>query len=199
MPPVVIEGTLNIRVIWTLANGQEALNVLNADIGAGPSVNQAMATTIAGHVGAAHVSSGLQALQPTTVELDRVDIRDLRTANQPLISATIGQAGTDTSDQLPNGVSLVVTARTALVGRSFRGRTFIPGFSGTARGTDGTATTAAQDAAAGFLDDLNGDMTAEGWPLGVASQTTSPGFITQVTNYVTRNGVWDRQWRRALP
>lgn len=203
MPPVVIEGTLNIRVIWTLSGVEFAINVLNANIGAAAVVNAAMASTIAGHVGSAHGTSGLNALQPDTVAIDRVDIRDVRTANQPILSAAVGSAGTIVGgDLLPRGNALVVTSRTALAGRSFRGRTYIPGLAETASGLDGRATTAAQDAVSAFLTDFNTSMTTEGWPLGVASLFSAgvrrdPGIINNITGFITRNGVWDRQWRRT--
>jgi hypothetical protein len=147
MGPVIIDGTLNIRVIWTFDGADLAINVLNANIGPSPSVNQAMADTIAGHAGDAHDSSDLNTLQPTDLVLDRVDIRDVRSANQPLISATVNSAGTDTDDLLPRGNALVVTSRTALAGRSFRGRTYVPGFSDVATESTGLATSAARDAA----------------------------------------------------
>lgn len=203
MPPIVIEGTLSIRVIWLLSGALLGENVLHANIGGAAVVNQAMATTIAGHVGAAHGSSGLNGFQPTTVTLDRVDIRDVRTANQPLLSGAVGSAGTSAAELLPRGNALVVTARTALAGRSFRGRTYIPGLDEVSSGADGRASAAATAATTDFLTDLNTAMTSEGWPLGVASLFNAgvrrdPGIITNVTGFVSRNGIFDRQWRRAL-
>lgn len=202
MPPVVIDGTLSIRIVWLLAGAEFASNIVNANIGASPSVDQSMATTIAGHVGSAHGSSGLQPLQPADVTIGRVDIRDVRTANQPVISASVGTAGTSVNELLPRGNSLVVTLRTALAGRSYRGRTYVPGFARDAIDMTGRATTAATDAAGAFIDDLNTSMTSEGWPLGVGSlfengTRRDTGVINNIINAVVRNSVWDRQWRRT--
>lgn len=203
MPPIVIEGTLSIRVIWLLSGALLGENVLHANIGAGSVVDQAMANTIAGHLVSAHGTSGLNGIQPTSVTLDRVDIRDVRTPNQPLISGAVGSAGTSVAELLPRGNALVVTARTALAGKSFRGRTYIPGLDETTSGADGRAVPAATTATVAFLDDFNGLMTGSGWPLGVGSLfeagvRRSPGIITNITGFVSRNGIFDRQWRRAL-
>lgn len=203
MPPVVVDGTLSIRVVWTAAGSPLGQNVLNARIGSGPAVNQAMATTIAGHLESAHTSSGLDALQSTDVSMDLVEIRDLREPNQPLISAAIGSPGLSAANLVPRGNSLVVTSRTALAGRSFRGRTYVPGFSDEATDASGRATQAAQDAATAFIVDFGAAMDGEGWPLGVASLVSGgvrrdPGIITLIDSWVCRNAIWDRQWRRAL-
>lgn len=203
MPPIVIEGALSIRVIWLLSGALLGENVLHANIGAGAVVDQAMANTIAGHAGTAHSGSGLNALQPTTITLDRVDIRDVRTPNQPLLSGNVGSAGTSAAELLPRGNALVVTARTALAGKSFRGRTYVPGLDETTSGADGRATAAATTATVDFLDQFNTAMTGSGWPLGVASLFSEKvrrpeGIITNITGFVSRNGIFDRQWRRAM-
>lgn len=203
MPPVIIDGTVSIRVVWTFAGSPLGQNVLNANIGGAPAVNQAMADTIGGHLDDAHSSSGLDALQNEDVSLASVEIRDVRTANQPLIEASIGSPGTATSDLVPRGNALVVTSRTNLAGRSFRGRCYVPGFADDATDTSGRATQGAQDAAQAFLSDFGDAMDGEGWPLGVASlfsggERRDEGIITNITNWVVRNAVWDRQWRRAL-
>lgn len=195
MPPVVITGTLQIRVVWTLGGADYGQNVLHANIGGTPSVDQSMASTIAGFAGAAHTGSGLAALQPSSVVLDRVDIRDLRTANQPLLSASVASAGTATGQLLPRGTAQVVTLRTALAGRSFRGRVYVPGFAEEAADVDGRATQAARDAAVAFVEGFGDSMAANGWPLGVASVKLAA--INNIVGMVSRDSVWDRQWRRA--
>lgn len=203
MPPVIITGSLNIRIVWTQAAAPLAFNVVNANIGGAAVVNQAMANTIAGFLDAAHTSSALETLQPTSVSLDRVEIRDVRQANQALIPASIASPGTSVGELLPRGVALGVTARTALAGRSFRGRNFIPGFDEASADVNGRATQAAADAAVAFMTDFNSDMSTQGWPLGVGSLFSGglrrdPGIITNITLFESRNLVWERIWNRAL-
>lgn len=203
MPPVIVEGSLHIRVIWTYDGSMLGINSLYANIGSGPNVNSAMASTIAGHLGSAHGDSGLNTHQPPAVSLANVEIRDVRQANQPLLSASVDSPGTGAGDLLPRGNALVVTSRTNLAGRSFRGRTYVPGFDESASDAAGRASSDAQTAASDFLSDFNASMDGEGWPLGVASLVSNnerrdPGIITLIDDFVTRNAVWDRQWRRAL-
>lgn len=194
MAPIVIPSTLRIRLIWQLNSQDWAQNVLHASIGAGPAVDQAMADTIASHAGGAHTSSGLAVLQPTSVTLDRVIIRDLRQANRAPIPSAIGSAGTATGNLLPLGVGLVCTLRTALAGKSFTGRSYIPGFSEDANEALGVASPAAQAAAQAFIGDLNTSMTGSGWPLGVASLKFLE--INLLTAAEVRDGKWDGQSSR---
>lgn len=195
MAPVVIPGTLQVQLIWNLSGVFLGMNVLNALIGAGPTVDQTMANAIGDLAEAAHTGSPLSTLQPTTLTLASVRIRDIRTANNPQLESTIGSAGTATTDLLPRGNALVVTARTARAGGSFRGRVYVPGFAEGASGADGRATATAVSAAQEFLTNFQNSMGSNAWPLAVASQKLA--ISTPITIFVTRNNVWDRQWRRA--
>lgn len=74
------------------------------------------------------LASGMQALYAANIELAAVKLRkwdpldpveDISTNNLPA-------AGTDTSDPLPPGVAILVSLRTAQIGRSYRGRVFLP-------------------------------------------------------------------------
>lgn len=195
MAPVVIPGTLQIQLIWNLGTAFLGMNVLNALIGAGPTVDQTMSNAIADLAEAAHTGSPLATLQPTTVTLASTRIRDIRTANNPQLETLIGSAGTSTADLLPRGNALVVTSRTARAGGSFRGRTYVPGFSESAAGADGRASATAMTAASEFLTNFQNSMGSNAWPLAVAS--TKLAVSTPITIFVTRNNVWDRQWRRA--
>lgn len=204
MPPVVIDGGLQIRIVWLLPGEQTALNVLHSNIGSSPAVNAAMAGTISQAVADAHTSSGLNAVQPASVQIDRVDIRDVRTANQPIITGTAGMPSPGTvadGDMLPKQDALVVTHRTALAGRSFRGRTYLPGFDETESMAAGEAATSARDAAAAFLQDLQAGVSAEGWPLAVASLVSDgvrrdPGVLNNITSFSQRVSSWGSQRRR---
>lgn len=196
MPPVVITGTLSIRVIWALGGSDWAVNAPHALIGASPAVDQSMADTIASALGSAHSSSGLNALQPTSVELSRVQIRDIRTANNAPVESSIASAGTATGELLPRGTGLVVTQRTARAGTSFRGRMYTPGFSEASNTATGRADQAAQDAATAFWSDFANAMQGQGWPLAVASRKL--GQSTVITNSLVRDAVWDGQRRRAF-
>src|SRR5690554_7416106 len=93
MPQVVIEGTYSITITWALAGADWAVNQLHALIPSADSVDAALAAAWASDIEAAHVNSGLQALQPTAVSLSRVDVRDLRDPALPAYSAPMTSAG----------------------------------------------------------------------------------------------------------
>ena len=152
MPQVVIEGTYSITITWALAGTDWAVNQLHALIPSADSVDAALAAAWASDIEAAHVASGLAALQPTSVSLSRVDVRDLREPALPAYSAPMTSAGTSEAELLPRGTALVVTKRTNRAGPSFRGRIYIPGFSEEANETGGRATSAATAAAVAFVE-----------------------------------------------
>ena len=66
---------------------------------------------------------------PTTLSLVNVKLTDLTTQISPAINVGTGlpAAGTSAGVSLPNNVALVLTKRTVLRGRSFRGRVYLPG------------------------------------------------------------------------
>ena len=128
MPQVVIEGTYSITITWALSGADWAINQLHALIPSSDSVDAALAAAWATDIESAHVNSGLQALQPTSVSLSRVDVRDLREPALPAFSAPMTSAGTAEEELLPRGTALVVTKRTSRAGPSYRGRIYVPGF-----------------------------------------------------------------------
>lgn len=192
---IIITGTYEIRITWALSGADWALNVLHAQLPGGESVNQGLADAWATDLSAAHTSSGLEALQPTTVSLDRVGVRDLRTANQPMYEANIASAGTGTGDLLVRAASVNVTLRTSLAGRSFRGRSYVPGFDETQNTADGSIDPAAQAAAVAWISAIRTAATARGHTLAVAS--VKLGISTPVTAQIVRDNVWDVQRRRG--
>jgi hypothetical protein len=197
VPPVIIDASIDIRIIWALPGGKQALSVLHSQIGGSAPVNQAMANTIAQAVSDAHTSSGLAAVQPDSVSIESVAIRDLRTPNQPLIIGTTGlpSAGTIVDgDMLPKQDAINITKRTALAGKSFRGRMYTPGFDESVSMSGGEASTGGRDAAVAFLEDLNTDLTAEGWPLAVGS--VKLGISTVITGFDSRVASFASQRRR---
>jgi hypothetical protein len=192
---IIITGTYEIRIVWAYAGTDWALNVLHAQLPGGESVNQGLADGWATDLSAAHTSSGLEALQPTAVSLDRVGVRDLRTANQPMHEANIASAGTSANDLLPRAASLVVTMRTSLAGRSFRGRSYVPGFDEAQNTVEGTAVPAATAAATAWIAAIRTAATARGHTLAVGS--VKLGISTPVTAQIVRDNVWDTQRRRG--
>lgn len=201
MPQVVIEGTYSITITWALAGTDWAVNQLHALIPSADSVDAALAAAWASDIEAAHVASGLAALQPTAVSLSRVDVRDLREPALPAYSAPMTSAGTSEAELLPRGTALVVTKRTNRAGPSYRGRIYIPGFSEEANETGGRATSAASAAALAFVEGLQDAATARGHTLAVASLYKAGSFdpsANPITQLEVRDNIWDGIRGRAF-
>jgi len=148
VPPLVIPSTVRANIVWSLSGAEYALNVLHFIVPGGQVVTGATATDLAADVSAALGASQLDDWLDSSVELSRVSVRDLRTANQPEYSAALSVFGTLAGDILSLQTSLCITLRTALAGKSFRGRTYITGFGEGANTSVGTCDAVAAAAAA---------------------------------------------------
>jgi hypothetical protein len=75
------------------------------------------------------IASVYAGLQHTSVILTNVNGRDLTTSSGIIANAPgrVGDHGTNGDALIPQGQTFTLTARTALAGRSFRGRTYLVG------------------------------------------------------------------------
>jgi len=209
MASLVIPNAIQVRLKWMLGTSVTAYNVLHASTGSGTQPTQALANTIGAAIKARYTSSGL-ALQHTTVtSLNKVGLRWIGAANfMEFEDAGAAVAGTGVGDPLPRAIALVVTLRTGMVGKSYRGRVYIPGWVEGANDGAGLASAAAQTAAAAFVNGVATDLAASGYVLGVASRerpadpsavppvTFKAAFITPTTTGLVRDALWDIQRRR---
>lgn len=193
---IIITGTYTIRITWQLSGVDWALNVMHAQIPGGASVDQALADSWATDLGALHTSSGLSAVQPSTVALDRVGVRDVRVANQAEHEAEVGSLGLSVANLLPRQAGIKVTTRTNLAGKSFRGGPTIPGFDEDQNNGAGQIAATASDAAEAFVAGIRTAATARGHTLAVGSVTL--GISTPITTQLVRDQIWDTQRRRGF-
>jgi hypothetical protein len=209
--PVVIPNCVQVRLFWTLPNGKTVYNVLHGTVAGGFSATAAVAEAIFTAIKAAGGWTAFKANVNSGVSLAGVDLRDLRTANQPIVaSSTAASAGTGAGTALPPGDALTVTLRTANAGRSFRGRVYLPGFDSTAMAAGGVAAAGTVTNAAGFVTAVQTALTASSIALAIAQPArnayTSPkgtfhaaraAAAAVVTSIVCRNNIFDHQRRRA--
>jgi hypothetical protein len=187
-----------LRVIFANGGVPYAVNVYGFSNTGNVAITQTLTNTVGAAIKAAVVSSGLQGALGTAITLTQVGLRDLRSANQPEfldsgVPATFNGAG----DLLPLNVTLCATLRTALAGRSFRGRSYISGFTETVNQANGTASAATGTAVTAWINAINSALQSSGLALAVLSRTTSR--VTPVTSVQVRDLVWDTQRRRAIP
>jgi hypothetical protein len=210
--PQIIPNTVEVVLNWELANGKVVHNVLHGRVAGGFSATSPVAEAIRTAITSGAAWTGFAAQLNDGVTFLGVSLRDLRAPNMPLVESTgAGATGTGAGVALPPEVALCVTLRTALAGRGFRGRVYLPGFDTDALYTDGRATNGAITASTTFVQHIQAAMTASGLTLGIAQPArqayTSPATgtaiparsatIVDVTSIVTRNGVFDSQRRRS--
>lgn len=203
MPALVVPQAGLMRLIWSLGGVPSAVGVYGVLNAGNIAITQALTNTIGTSVKSALTSSGLGAKLGTTITLANVGLRDIRSANAPeFLDSGAAVAGTGAGDLLPLQTCFVVTLRTPLAGRHFRGRTYLWGY------TEGqnTAGGAAQGSAAevAFVTALKTALTSSGLDLAIVSRPapTAPipfaGAVNAVTSIIARDLVWDTQRRRAI-
>jgi hypothetical protein len=204
MTSLVIPTAVQVRLHWFLYS-IPCFNVLGGIVGGGYGNSQAHADALGTAVLGRFTSSGLKALSASTTILTAVGIRDIRVANQvEFVSSAAEVAGTGSGDGLPNQLAAVVTLRTALAGKSYRGRAYFGGANEAQNNNTGAIEAAYNTALVSFMTGVQTDMATEGITLAVLSRPrTSPPFpvawggaATPVSSIVTRDTQWDTQRRR---
>jgi hypothetical protein len=148
---------------------------------------------------------------PSTGSLTRIELLDIRTPNQPVVSSTgAATPGTSASPGLPGEVAAVLTLRTALTGTANRGRVYVPNFATNALGASDTIAAATVTAIGGWVANIQGAVANIGGTWVVlhparasyigSTGTTHParpaGSVT-VQSAVVRDNHWDSQRRRG--
>lgn len=211
--PVVIPLCAQINILWALEDAKQGHSVLyGAYTGSfAGTVAQANGIMTALTTGASWTA--LAAFFPPTQGLAGITIRDVNTANQPLITSTVPFAGgTSASAALPNEVAVVITERTGKVGRAFRGRVYVPGWATNALGAGNVVAAAAITALQNWANTIPSAFTGQGytWSIGqkkrVAYVSPKTGISypqrdathTVISSQPVRDNHWDSQRRRGL-
>ena len=168
--PIIVPNTIEVDLVWNLASGKQVKNVLHASVLAGFTATAAVAQAIYASIVGSASWTAWAAYLSNQASLASVQLRDLRTANNPWVSSTgAATPGTSVSAALPPGVSLVISERTAFAGRGFRGRVYLPGLASNALvvGT-GAVLAAANTAALNFMTAVQTALTASNATLAIA-------------------------------
>lgn len=198
MPPLVIPNTAQVTLLWTLSGTPWAMNVLHYTIPSTMGVDTALAEGIFTQAKTDMSNAGLRPMLGSNWAFSGVSVRDLRGPNLPLFTSTgAALAGTAATETMPAQNCVCVTLRTALAGRSFRGRVYLSGFAEVANLGSGLIATAARDASANFINNIRQLIPAtfaDEIQLVVASRTLLE--TNAVQSAVVRDAVWDAQRRR---
>lgn len=211
MVQLVIPNCIQVRVRWSLQGVVPAYNVLTAQSGSGTQPTQAIANTVGAAIKAAYTSSGLAAVQATTLGISSIGLRWIGAPNfAEFIDSGGSVVGTGAGDPLPRQIALCVTLRTAMAGKSYRGRVYIPGFTEAQNDSGGAAVAGAVTAAVAFVTAIQTSLASSGYTLGVGSRervavpthvppiTAKAAFFTPLTAILSRDNTWETQRRRRV-
>jgi hypothetical protein len=203
MPALVVPNAAILRLLWSQGGILSAINVLGVVNGSNIAITQALTNTIGTAIKSALSSSGHTTAIGSTIALSNIGLRDIRSANQAeFLDSNAAQAGTGAGDLLPLQTCLCITLRTALAGKSFRGRCYLWGYTEGSNTANGGISSTTSSVA--FVTAIKSALVASGLDLGVLSRpnATLPipraGTVTPVTSVVARDSVWDTQRRRAI-
>lgn len=200
-----------IRVLWHITtHGRPQLYVTHAEYSlAGPlnpNIGETIWSTFKTSFGTAELPQWA-----TTFSMDGVEVIDIRGPNNPGVPSTSASVvGTGAAVGLPDQVSIVVTLRTNLTGRSFRGRVYTIGYTTTAVDATGSITTGARDAALTVVNAMKAGIAASGGTFAIRSpakpdRPSKPGgtlpatvyAITPVSTFEVRDLIFDTNRRRV--
>lgn len=209
MPECVTIVDNAIEVGFLLGNGTKTIHIVqhaSATQGFNPSV--VIANNMLTRIGGLITSSGLNAQIPTAWALGGVQMKDLRSGgNAYIASNSAGVPGTGAGDILPYQIAAVQTLRTARAGKRYRGRSYWAPFTESANGPDNhfmpAMNTAFNAFCAGYISAFNADgltLAVMHRPTFLRTETTctisEPGFVTVVTQTLSRDTMWETQRRR---
>lgn len=201
MPFVPVPNVCAVHIRYT-AQLQQCENILYFAADGGWDSSQLV--DIAGEVGA-WWQTELRPITSAGVQLREVYAEDLSSATGPTGTSTPATPtfGQNTSPAMPANVSLAVSFRTALRGRSFRGRNFFVGLceNQVADSAVLSDTVSAIQAAYTLLLPSGGQFTRGIWSVVSRYSNGAPravGVSTFVTSVVVVDAVVDSQ-RRRLP
>lgn len=210
--PVQIPSCAQIILVWQQQDGKLARNVLygrytGTFAGTVPMCDAILTALITGAAW-----STLASMLAVETALTAVHMRDVNFINQPVLeSVAAGAPGTSTFRSLPNEMAICVTLRTALSGRGFRGRMFLPGFTEDNVELGNVIHPSTIQGINSWVGGIAGILSAQGfvWVIGQrarAAYTGSTGTAhparpagsVPITAASVRDNHWDSQRRRGL-
>lgn len=198
MPSYVIPQGVSVRLIWTLAGTDTAVNVLGAKNASSLAITQTLTNTIGAAIKSALGTAGLRTLLSTNVGLRAVGLRDVNVANLPeFLDSGAGTNGLSASDLLPGNVCYCVTIRTSKAGKRYRGRYYQWGITESDNTSLGVPSSTSITACVAFVNAIGAVLSANGLAPAVLSRAANDATVWSFA--VNRNTTWSTQRRRLLP
>jgi hypothetical protein len=201
VPQLPVPNTIEVKLHWGTATQEQGQNVLHfLNVGA-VAVGQALADSLDTTIKGLFTTTSLAAAIGNTFGIRNIGVRNLAIANQAEFLATgAGVLGTATGDPLPGSIAQCYTLRTALAGKSFRGRVYLGFFAESA--STGSTQNVGQAAGQVFLDSIRTQLiSAPNIHMCVVSRFNNgaqrnPPLATEVNLILLRSAIWNTQRRR---
>lgn len=207
-----IPSCANIQLRFNLPDGKIARCILNGRYTSNSIITAGTAQAIFSALSTGAAWAQIVNKLSANTQFAGVDLRDMDTPGNPLISST-GAAivGTGTGTLIPDEMAICVTLRTAKTGPQNRGRFYLTGWDSVQVGPGNTiaagTVTAINTWVAGFTSIFAGQGLT--WVVGQparAQYTGSTGTVhpartatsINVTSALVRDNHWDSQRRRGL-
>lgn len=173
--PLVIPNCVEVRLRFT-CEGRTHSIVLHAIRQGTTTVDGVLAQTLFTAFTGTFTSSGYAGIVDPNATFASVGVKDLNSPNLvEFLSTGAGVVGTGTPPEMPAQVAIVVTHRTLQAGRAFRGRSYLGCLVQAAAQTSYTATTAADTAAAAFMNGIRTNMASSQLTFCVAQRALQAG------------------------
>jgi hypothetical protein len=212
--PKIIPNCCMVRLNWNLTDGKVAHNVLYGSYTGTPALTNAIAQTLFAALLVPSEWATLAAFLASTASLASVTLLDVRSIVATEFQSTgAAMPGTSVGTALPDEVAAVMTWRTAVRGRSGRGRSFCPGWASNAGGAGGVMAAAAVTALQNWMSNrvygaINSTIGQPVLGLPARAGYTSPvtgrvfparaATTVAITGGAVRDNHWDTQRRRGL-
>lgn len=198
MPSLIINNTVQMRLVWAHSGTPFAVNVLHGikDVGIS-SPTQDGVNALFEDLKTRFSTASIRSQINSSISLASVGLRDLNTANEPeFVSTGAPVAGSGSVELLPLNIAACATLRTSKAGPSYRGRFYMTGY------TEGMSSAGMMAATVGpalvaWLEQVQTAMDTAGLGLAVASRKL--GVSNAVTAIQVRDNRWDTQRRRIVP
>lgn len=201
-----------VRLVWQLGDAKLAFNVLHGRYSGGFVGSPAQANSIATALSTGAAWTALAGFLAPTASFIGIQLRNVDVADQPLITSTnIAVPGTSAGTEIPNEVALVITKRTAKVGKANRGRIYVPGWATNALGTTNQAAAGAVTALQNWANTITSALSGQGYTfvIGQPARKAYTGITgtahpardatsEPVTSVIVRDNHWDSQRKRGL-
>ena len=195
MPAVATPLAVRCTIVATQSNGDVNENVLHFKTSSGATIDQTFADALGLQV-VTDIIDHITPVRSTGLKIVKTVTEDLRTVPHPRFETAWSSTGASSSDAMPWQGAIVASLRTALAGRSGRGRVFWGGFTVDSVDTGGIVVADTVTRIEAWGTQAMSHTVIGGQPCQLAVFSRKLNQVNVVTA-VQADNRWDVQRRRA--